>query len=190
MLNNLKVVFTVSKHRRALLYCFLAWQDTAEQFNEWTLYLSVGNIVVLFFSLAFPEMPFCLPALCLCPLGLREQRPDQREDLSDLSDSKSGQDGLERSKQQEVYSGSPAAFWGGRYFNWRQMNWFLTNGWAKNDIPRDPECSILVDYKNLPQHFWNVYIYFQYLHVLPACIILLNNKFMRKLLAFRQPSVN
>lgn len=47
--------------------------------------------------------------------GLGEQRPEQREDLPDLSDSESGQDGPERAEQQEVYSRPETAIWCGRY---------------------------------------------------------------------------
>lgn len=59
-------------------------------------------LLIFFLSLSLP--------------GLGEQGPEQREDLPDLSDSESGQDGPERGKQQEIYSGPEKAFWGGRYY--------------------------------------------------------------------------
>lgn len=95
MLNNLKVVFTVSDHTMALSHCLLISKlNRLEWSKPWFIvYLSV----------------------CLCPPGLGEQRPEQGEDLFDLSDSESGQDGPERNQQQEVHSGSEEAFWGGRY---------------------------------------------------------------------------
>lgn len=120
MLNNLKVVFTVSDHRRALSHCFLALQ---------TLHLIEINVVVpslktAWFVLVFSSPPtFCSPpplfsmfsfpclllyvffffllslfsVPCLCQSGPGEQGPEQRKDLSDLSDSESGQNGPERS---------------------------------------------------------------------------------------------
>lgn len=55
----------------------------------------------------------------------------QREDLSDLSDSESGQDGPKRDFEQEVHPRPEAALWGGRYYKISQCCLVLVKVVAK-----------------------------------------------------------
>lgn len=71
----------------------------------------------------FSFLDFSLP-------GLGEQGPEQREDLPDLSDSESGQDGPERDTLQEVHSGPETAVRCGRYLK-SQYSFILVEGAGK-----------------------------------------------------------
>lgn len=141
MLNNLKVVFTVSDHRRALSHYFSAGHThmlhckgmTYSYFLQEDCILSLFSLTLsftptvpvlicfsyslsLYFLCSLHSLSPSSPSLYFCLPGLGEQGPEQREDLSDLSDSESGQDGPERDEQ-EMHSGSEAAVWCGRYLN-------------------------------------------------------------------------
>lgn len=107
MLNNLKVVFTVSGHRRELSHC----KADAVLHRTELIYLLLEDCIVFlillcplfpptscscsFFSFiptlyTFAFFSFCSHSPCLCLPGLGKQGSEQREDLPDLSDSESG----------------------------------------------------------------------------------------------------
>lgn len=168
MLNNLKVVFTVSDHRRAPSHCFLALK-TLHCIGMYGFILSLK--IALCFSLPrFPTNPLSpnssflhlLILISLIPTpytssfafffpyspltsfflpGPGEQGPEQRKDLSDLSDSESGQDGPERDEQQEVHSGPETAVWGGRYLKSSQYNFIVVEGAAVWPIQVVKQCA-------------------------------------------------
>lgn len=129
MLNNLKVVFTVSGHTRALSYCFLALPRRQRVrasllcglslFFFFPSYANFSHLLVCSeFFLIHNLHPISFPPFFLFQFyqkGPGKQGPEQRKDFPDMSDSESGQDGPERATQQEVYTRPEAAFWSGRY---------------------------------------------------------------------------
>ena len=134
LLNNLKVVFTVSDHRRALSHCFFFKTHTQttvsvllSSFSHVSSphRLSPTPLLPLPFLRLFSFLSLTLLSpspLSLCLPGPGKQGSEQREDLSDLSDSESGHHGPEGDKNQEVHSWPEAGVRCGRYLNWSQSN--------------------------------------------------------------------
>lgn len=138
MLNNLKVVFTVSDHWGEPSHCFWAFGRNAYVwiyslylisvvFSSYKSRLFLPNpqtICSLFSICSFCSLPtslslfLFLKTLCLSlafPKGPGKQRPEQRKDLPHLPDSESGQDGTERDKQQEMDSRAETSIRSGGY---------------------------------------------------------------------------
>lgn len=147
MLNNLKVVFTVSNHKRALPYCFLnppshclcrvSFLKYCNFQINFIFFLTPWFLTTLSFLFLFLPRMTCnftfylyLIFFLFHPKGPGKQGPEQREDLSDLSDSESGQDGSERDEQQEDDTGPETALWSGGYIKKKisQYSFFLFVG--------------------------------------------------------------
>lgn len=138
---------------------FFSTEDTALYRNKWIYSLLEDCIVFFIFlnptnllppQLLFPPSFISLiptpytssfaifslypPLTCFSLPGPGEQGPGQRKDLSDLSDSESGQDGPERDEQQEVHSGPETTVWSGRYLKSSQYNFTFVEGAANLPI--------------------------------------------------------